>query len=428
MHGRERGMTEIDIVIVGAGAAGIGAGLELADQGVSFVILEAAPRVGGRAFTDSQSLGQPWDHGCHWLHCADVNPLVAYADRLGARYRKADPDEDFTYWQDGGFAGVAKRAAAGRALDAAETAIDRAGAAGRDVALTEVVDLGGPHGPTVRCVLQLLAGADPEDVSALSYWDYEDTEADWPVLSGLGAVVAGMAQGLPIRTGTAVTAIKQGAGGEVTVETPSGTIRAKGAIVTASTNVLASGAIAFGPGPARDLLGDIARVPCGVYEKVALELPALPPEAMGRQFCIVDPGNAQALEFVMIAGSPALVVANMAGSWVSELAGEGPGALEAFAREQFALAFGADLARSVRGAAVTGWHDDPFVRGSYSHAVPGAARTRHRMIEADTGTVAFAGEAFSLDYQATAHGAYMSGRDVARHLARRLSRAPQASP
>ena len=105
-----------------------------------------------------------------------------------------------------------------------------------------------------------------------------------------------------------------------------------------------------------------------------------------------------------------------------DIARDDPGALEAFARERLALVFGADVARSVRGAAVTGWHGDPFVQGSYSHAVPGAARIRHRMIEADTGTVAFAGEAFSMDYQATAHGAYLSGRSVARRMAKRISR------
>lgn len=413
-------MTEPDIVIVGAGAAGIGAGLELAESGLSFVILEAAQRVGGRAFTDSQSLSLPWDQGCHWLHCADVNPLVAYADRLGARYRKADPDEDFTYWREGAFAGPSARAAAGWALDAAGEAIDRAGEAGVDVALTDVVDLSGPHAPVVLCVLQLLTGGDPANVSTLSYWDYEDTEADWPVLSGLGALVAGIAQGLPIRTGVAVHGITQGAAGAVSVDTTAGTIRAKGAIVTASTNVLTSGAIAFGPGPARDLLDDIAHVPCGVFEKVALEVPGLPPEAMGRQFCLVDPGDAPVSEFSMIAGSPALVVANLAGSWVRDIARDGPGALEAFARDRLDLAFGSDVARSVRGAAVTGWHGNPLVLGSYSHAVPGAARRRYRMIDAETGSVAFAGEAFSLAYQATAHGAYLSGRDVARRMAKEL--------
>ena len=306
-------MQDADIVIVGAGAAGIGAGLELADRGLSVVILEAAGRVGGRAFTDSESLGRPWDQGCHWLHCADVNPLVAYADRLGAQYRKADPEEDFTYWRHGRFADAATRWAAGEALDAAEEAIDRAGEAGRDVPLTDVVDQAGPHAPIVRCVLELLTGGDPGNVSTLSYWDYEDTEADWPVLSGYGAVVAGMAQGLPIRTGVGVTAIRQHGDG-ATVETSAGTLRAKGVIVTASTNVLTSGAIGFGAGPARDLLDDIAQVPCGVFEKVAFELPALPPEAEGRQFCLVDPGDAVASEFSMLAGSPSLVIANMAGS------------------------------------------------------------------------------------------------------------------
>jgi monoamine oxidase len=73
-----------DVVIVGAGAAGVGAGMELTKRGVPFVILEASDRVGGRAHTDKTSLPYAWDKGCHWLHCADVNPLVAEADRVGA--------------------------------------------------------------------------------------------------------------------------------------------------------------------------------------------------------------------------------------------------------------------------------------------------------------------------------------------------------
>lgn len=413
-------MREPDIVIVGAGAAGIGAGLELRARGVPFVILEAQRRVGGRAFTDTESLGVPWDQGCHWLHCADVNPLVAYADRFGARYRKADPEEDFTYWQ-GGFASVKVREAAGDALDAAEEAISTAAEAGRDVALTEVVDRTNPHWPAVRCVLELLSGDDPGCVSTMSYDDYEDTETDWPVLSGYGAVVAAMAEGLPVRLGVRVTAVAHDAGG-VSVTTPDGTLRAKGAIVTASTNVLSSGLIAFGPGPARDLLDTIALMPCGDFEKVALRLPALPAEAEGRQFCLIDPGDGPVSEFSMMTGTPSLAIANIAGAVARDLMAEGPGALEAFARERFQLAFGADAARDITGAAMTGWRQNAFVQGSYSHAVPGAAERRYDMIEADTGNLAFAGEAFSLGYQATAHGAYQSGRAVAAQLLKRISR------
>jgi monoamine oxidase len=54
-----------EVVIVGAGATGIGAGLALLRLGVPFVILEAKDRTGGRAYSESSSLGHLWDHGCH---------------------------------------------------------------------------------------------------------------------------------------------------------------------------------------------------------------------------------------------------------------------------------------------------------------------------------------------------------------------------
>ena len=71
-----------DVVIVGAGAAGIGAGLALTRLGISHVILEAKQRVGGRAYSETSSLGHLWDHGAHWLHSADVNVLRFMAEKL----------------------------------------------------------------------------------------------------------------------------------------------------------------------------------------------------------------------------------------------------------------------------------------------------------------------------------------------------------
>ena len=96
-------MSAYDIVIVGAGAAGIGAALELNNSGASFIVLEAADRVGGRAYTDKATLQIPWDQGCHWLHSGDVNPLVQWADQLGASYAKEERIDHFTIWQDGQF-------------------------------------------------------------------------------------------------------------------------------------------------------------------------------------------------------------------------------------------------------------------------------------------------------------------------------------
>ena len=80
-----------DIVVIGAGAAGIGAGLALMRLGVSHVILEAKQRVGGRAYSDTSSIGYLWDHGAHWLHSGDVNVMRFMAEKLNHRFRPENP-------------------------------------------------------------------------------------------------------------------------------------------------------------------------------------------------------------------------------------------------------------------------------------------------------------------------------------------------
>ena len=71
-----------------------------------------------------------------------------------------------------------------------------------------------------------MSSGDPEQVSARSYADYEDTEKNWPVESGYGDLIERMAAGLPVRLNTPVSAIEQGANG-VRVKTPGGTVEAR---------------------------------------------------------------------------------------------------------------------------------------------------------------------------------------------------------
>src|SRR5690606_23275391 len=88
---------------IGAGPAGLAAAGEAIKAGLSVEVLEAMDRIGGRAFTDHQSLPAPFAHGCPWLHSASINPFRADADRLGFRYW-TDPFEirihDGTWWQN----------------------------------------------------------------------------------------------------------------------------------------------------------------------------------------------------------------------------------------------------------------------------------------------------------------------------------------
>ena len=408
----------MDVVIVGAGAAGIGAGLALQAAGVPFVMVEAADRVGGRAYTDTHSLHAPWDQGCHWFHCADVNPLVPWADRLGVDYEKRDRIDLSRNWVAGHWLDDAALARSGAQIDAAFGAVYAAAERGEEGPIAEPLRRGG-DAPIIPYVARLMASADPEMVSTIGYARYADTQVNYSVRSGLGDLIERMAAGLPVRLSTPVTRVDQGAHG-VRVTTPAGVIVAKAAIVTASTNVLTSGAIGFGP-EVREVLDLMQDVPCGAYEKIAVALRRLPMDMGDTQFLWVDPGNgARALSFQIAPTAAPVLIAHVGGSDAVALAREGRDAMVALAVERLADAFGSGVRAEVLGGAVTGWQANPWVRGAYSYTRPGTWQARDALIAADTGDIAFAGEAFSRDWYATAHGAYQSGQDAADRVLARI--------
>lgn len=410
----------MDVVIVGAGAAGIGAGLALQAAGVPFVIVEAAGRVGGRAYTDRTSLPEAWDQGCHWFHCADVNPLVPWADRLGVDYETRDRIDLSRDWVGGRWLDEAELARSGEEIDAAFAEVYAAAARGEEGPMAGPLRRGGAA-PVIPYIARLMASADPEDVSTIGYARYADTDVDLSVRGGLGTLIERMASGLPVRLSTPATRVDQVANG-VKVTTPAGVIDAKAAIVTASTNVLTSGAIAFGP-EVREVLDPMQDVPCGAYEKIAVALRRLPLDMGDTQFVWIDPGTgARAISFQIAPTASPVMIAHVGGSDAVALAREGREAMVALAVERLADAFGSAIRAEVVGAAVTGWQANAFVRGAYSYTKPGLWQKRDEMMAADTGDIVFAGEAFSRPWYATAHGAYRSGQDAAARVAARIGR------
>ena len=84
--------SEVDVAVIGAGAAGIGAARRLREAGVvSVLVLEARDRVGGRVNT-IEPAGFPLDRGAEWLHSADRNPLSPIAKRLGFSVHRRPPE------------------------------------------------------------------------------------------------------------------------------------------------------------------------------------------------------------------------------------------------------------------------------------------------------------------------------------------------
>ena len=83
---------DVDVVVIGAGLAGLGAASVLRTMGRSWVVLEASGRVGGRAWTTHPaSLGGVWfDMGAVWFHDAEHNPLVPIAAVAGDRLLRSN--------------------------------------------------------------------------------------------------------------------------------------------------------------------------------------------------------------------------------------------------------------------------------------------------------------------------------------------------
>src|ERR1700761_1180807 len=83
--------SDVDVVVIGGGAAGVAAAKRLQIAELRCLLVEARPRLGGRAWTVHDAAGHALDLGCGWLHSADRNPWVGVAQEQGATIDKSAP-------------------------------------------------------------------------------------------------------------------------------------------------------------------------------------------------------------------------------------------------------------------------------------------------------------------------------------------------
>ncbi len=406
-----------DVLVIGAGCAGIAAARALAARGRSCIVLEGGSRVGGRAFTESASLGVPFDHGASWLHQADDNPLTPLARALGMTLIDHDAMRDRRLFAFGRLADATERHDFTAAEDAFWTTID---AAARDGTPDRPASIAAPQGGRWDSTVAHWEGAQicAAELSRMSLHDFAATALDGPNLitrDGIGGLVARLAHGLPIRLNARVDRIRWGTR-DVTAEGTFGAVTAKAAIVTASTGVLAAGAIAFDPPLPAATQDAIHALPLGLLTKIAFradhpDAPGMPPFASLRR-AVSDDGDRPMSWISRLFGDP-LMIAFCGGARAWDIAGN-PARAEAEARAEATTVFGARAAAALGRPTVTRWAEDPLFRGAYSHAVPGAQGARAVLATplAD-GRLSFAGEACHPRFAATVAGAWFSGTQAA---------------
>lgn len=402
--------TSVDVVIVGAGAAGLGAGRRLTELGASFCILEGAHRVGGRAYTEELFPNVPFDLGCHWMHSASINPFVDLADEAGFTYRKGTFQGNLRFADD--WPHHKDEDACDDYYDRNSEALEKVHATEFDQSIAEAVERDSPWTPAYDYWISLSTSHDPDQVSATDVCNYVDTDEDWPVKEGYGNLVARLATGLPIRLNTAVTEIDSSKK-EIRLTTAKGTLTAKTVIVTVSTGILAGGDIRFTPELPDWKREAIADLPLGCHNRICL---AFDRNVFGEDHPIdvtLLSSESEPMTFHISPFGFNYVSAVTGGRFADWLERAGPEASADLAKENLQKAFGSNITKHMVRHLVTAWRGDPWIKGAYSAAVPGAAHQRARLSEPLFDRLFFAGEATSQQVYATAHGAYLSGLQAA---------------
>jgi len=409
---------EADIVVVGAGAAGIAAARRIMATGRKVVVVEAASQIGGRCLTDSTTFDAPFDRGARWMHNPDTNPMIWLARSAGLDVLPAPSGQKMRIGRRNARAGETEQFLA--ALVRANRAIDEAARAKLDTSCASVLpkDLGDWAGAAEFLLGAGFAGKDLKELSAIDKGRAQDRNAAIACRQGLGTLIAKLGEQAPVALSTPASRIAW-SNRDVSVETPAGKIAARAAIVTVSTNVLTSGAIKFTPDIPKRTLDAAAKLGLGSYDRIMLQLPGNP-LGLSRDDILIEQSNSTrtGLMFANIGGS-SLCSIDVGGAFGRELSEQGEKAMAAFAREWITKLFGSEAAAAVQKTSATRWNASPYVMGAMSAASPGGQLSRKILAE-PIGNVFLAGEATHDTLWGTVDGAWDSGERAADAALRKI--------
>jgi monoamine oxidase len=417
---------DADIVVIGAGAAGIAAARRVMAANRKVIVVEAAGQIGGRCLTDTATFDVPFDRGARWMHNPDTNPMIRLARGAGLDISAAPPGQKIRIGRRNARPSETEEFLA--ALVRANRAIDDASRGRVDVSCASVLpkDLGDWAG-TAEFVLGASAtGKDLKDLSVIDKVRAQERNAAIACRQGLGTLIAKLGEQLPLSLSTPANRIAW-SNRDVTVETPAGKIAARAAVITVSSNVLAAGNIKFAPEIPRRHLDAAAKLSLGSYDHIALQLPGNP-LGLARDEIIIEQSNSTrtALLFANM-GSSSLCSIDVAGSFGRDLSAQGEKAMVAFAVEWLGKLFGSETASAVKKSSATSWNAAPFVLGAMSAAPPGGQPSR-RILSEPIGCMFLAGEATHETLWGTVDGAWESGERAAEAALRRIGALREPEP
>ena len=401
--------SDVDVAVIGAGAAGIGAARRLREAGtVSIVVLEARERVGGRVHTIAPA-GFPLDRGAEWLHSADRNPLSPIAQHLGFSVHRRPPEWTTRLRRSGETVEAEDEWIALR--EAQRLARRRVATEAEDGPLAMVLEPGGRWNELLEATSSWANGAELDRVSIRDYVRYEDSGTNWRLREGYGRLFQRLAEGLPVAQEAAVSQVDH-CGDAIRLDTARGTVTASRVIVTVPTSIIACEVIRFNP-PLPDKLAAAAGLPLGVDDKLFISLEGPLPDVEHDIYLVGSTTSRETMSYQVRPLDRPAIYCFFGGRFAAALEREGQEAMFSFASAELSCLLGSAIRNRMAPLAATAWQRDPWARGSYSFALPGHADDRAMLAAPVDDRFFFAGEACSPNFFSTAHGAWLSGISAA---------------
>lgn len=421
---------DFDVLVIGAGAAGLAAAAELERAGKSVLVLEARDRIGGRCWSLSEpGLPVPVELGAEFIH---GRPAATFSLLRRAGMAAVDRTGGGWYTERG------RLEPTGEIFAEIRKAMRQAGAPKKDVSFErflarELRRLSPRARAFARRRVEGYDAADPARASAraiVEEWSGEDdatAASHFRPSGGYGALLKWLASTLDrervrIELQTIVRRVRWKRGSVEVEGTASGRpfrTAAARALVTLPLGVLQSGAVRFAPalGAKRQALKGLAPSP---VLKVALRFRTAFWEEL-------DGGRYEDAAFFRSLKAPfpsfwtalpvraPLLTAWAGGPRATRLSGAGAPEIIRRAVESLKSVFGGRTGR-LEAAYVHDWQQDPYAGGAYSYVTVGGGSARRALAAPLRGTLYFAGEATDETEAGTVAGALQSGIRAAREM------------
>ncbi|MEL6403319.1 MAG: FAD-dependent oxidoreductase [Chloroflexota bacterium] len=416
-------VTETQVIVIGAGAAGLASASALTEAGYHVIVLEARNRVGGRAWTNNTLADFPVEMGAEWIHGGHVitwDLLKKHGfqavetdawDWMMANFDgdiHEELDEDIEAWEDCVYEDaykIVKKAKEDRPLGDAIQHLD----------------------PTTRQIVNNLIngdlGADLVDVGTYGVFEEadipEDMDDDFHIVGGYSPLFEAIAKDLDIRFDTVVEQITWSENKAQVTTRDEQVFSASHCVVTLPLAILQSKSVQFSPALPTQKRDAINGLGAGKVHKVILcfDAPILPNEltsmvTTGRSQLFWRPGIGDTakrnLWTAFVTGTEASKHANMTDDEIVAITLEDLSVFSDYTLDK--------LKKMLKEGLVVRWSEDEFSQMGYSYVPVGGAGLREKLAEPIVNTLFFAGEATSTDYPATVHGAYESGIAAAKAI------------